>query len=68
VLDDDAGTGPEVGLQEGIRPLRVAGDDVDARIVQPARERALFHDELDLEARQQNLVEHPDDEFVLTDG
>jgi len=28
----------------------------------------LFDDELDLEAGQQDFVEHPDDQFVLTDG
>jgi hypothetical protein len=32
------------------------------------REWPLFDDELDLEARQQDFVEHPDDQFVLTDG
>jgi hypothetical protein len=32
------------------------------------RDWPLFDDELDLEAGQQDFVEHPDDQFVLTDG
>jgi hypothetical protein len=36
--------------------------------VQPSRQGPVFDDELDFESRQQDLVEHPDDEFVLTDG
>jgi hypothetical protein len=36
--------------------------------VETAGERPLFDDELDLEAGQQDLVEHPDDQFILTDG
>jgi hypothetical protein len=37
-------------------------------VVQPARERPVLDDELDVEARQQDLVEDPDDQLVLTDG
>ena len=44
------------------------GDDVDAGVVQAPGERPVFDDELDFEAGQQDLVEHPDDQFVLTDG
>ena len=33
-----------------------------------AGERAVLDDELDLEAGQQDFVEHPDDQLVLTDG
>jgi hypothetical protein len=39
-----------------------------ARVVKAAGGRLALDDELDLEARQQNFVEHPDDEFVLADG
>jgi hypothetical protein len=35
--------------------------------VEPARQRPVLDDEFDLEAGQQDLVEHPDDQFVLTD-
>ena len=41
---------------------------VHAGVVETARERPALDDELDLEAGQQDLVEHPDDQFVLTDG
>ena len=60
--------GAEVGLEEGVGAPRVAGDDVDAGVVEPARQRLVLDDELDLEAGQQDLVEHPDDQFVLADG
>ena len=43
-------------------------DDVHAGLVETARERPVLDDELDFEAGQQDLVEHPDDQFVLTDG
>ena len=32
------------------------------------RERLVFDEELDFEAGQQDFVEHPDDQFVLTNG
>ena len=68
VFDDDAGAGAEVGLDEGVGAARIAGRDVDAGVVQPAGERPVLDDEFDLEAGQQDLVEHPDDQLVLTDG
>ena len=68
VLDDDAGGGAEIRLEPGVGAARVADGDRDARVVQLARQRPLFDDELDLEAGQQDLVEHPDDQLVLTDG
>jgi len=40
---------------------------MNARVVQPAAGGLALDDELDLEARQQDFVEHPNDEFVLTD-
>ena len=46
----------------------IAGRDRDAGVVEAARERPVLDDELDFEAGQQDLVEHPDDQFVLTDG
>ena len=68
VLDDHARARPEVRLHERVRPARVAADDFDARVVQPPRERSVFDDELELESREQDLVEHSDDELVLADG
>ena len=68
VFDDDAGARAEVGLEVGVGAARIAGDDVDAGVVESPRERPVFDDELDFEAGQQDLVEHPDDQFVLTDG
>ena len=41
---------------------------VDAGLVQPAGERPVLDDELDFESGQQDLVEHPDDQFILADG
>ena len=40
----------------------------DAGVVQTPRQRPAFDDELDLEAGQQDFVEHPDDQLVLADG
>ena len=41
---------------------------VDAGVVQTPGERPAFDKEVDLEARQQHVVERPDDELVLADG
>ena len=60
--------GREVGLEVGVGAPRVAGDHVDAGVVQPPRGRLALDDELDVEAGQQDLVEHPDDQLVLADG
>ena len=68
VFDDDAGAGAEVGFEEGVGAARIAGRDVHAGVVEAAGERPVLDDELDLEAGQQDLVEHPDDQLVLTDG
>ena len=68
VFDDDAGAGAEVGFEVGVGAPGIAGRDVDAGVVEAPRRRTAFDDELDLEAGQQDLVEHPDDQFVLTDG
>ena len=46
----------------------IAGVTVHAGVVETPGERPAFDDELDLEAGQQDLVEHPDDQFVLADG
>ena len=68
VFDDDAGTGSDVGFEEGIRAARVAGEHVDPGLMEPSRERPVLDDELDFEAGQQDFVEHPDDQLVLADG
>ena len=58
----------EVGFEEGVGAAGIAGRDVHAGVVETPRERPVLDDELDLEAGQQDLVEHPDDQLVLTDG
>ncbi len=68
VFDDDAGAGAEVGLDEGVGAPRIAGGGLDAGVVETPRQRAALDDEFDLEAGQQDFVEHPDDQLVLTDG
>ena len=68
VFDDDAGAGREVGLEIGVGAAGVAGGDVQPAVVQPARERLAFDQELDFEAGQQDLVEHPDGQLRLADG
>ncbi len=65
VLDDDAGLRRDVGLQVGVGPLRVAGQDGQIGSLKLARERAALDQELDLDAGRQDLVEHPDDQLVL---
>ena len=57
-----------VGLEPGLRPPRVASRHSDAGFVEAAGQWSRLDDEFDLEARQQDLVEHPDNQFVLTDG
>ena len=66
VLDDDAGARADVGLEPRLSAPRVAQRDGDAGFVQTSGERPIVDDELDLEPGQQDLVEHPDDQFVLT--
>ena len=68
VLDDDAGAGREVGLEVGIGALEVAAGDVQTAVVQATRERLALDQELDFEAGQQDLVEHPDGQLRLADG
>ena len=68
VLDDDAGAGGEIGLEVGIGAVEVAARDVQAAVVQAARERLALDEELDFEAGQQDLVEHPDGQLGLADG
>ena len=68
VLDDDAGAGREIGLEVGVGAPRIADRDRHPGVVEAARQWPAVDDELDFEAGQQDLVEHPDDQFVLTDG
>ena len=58
----------DVGFEVGIGAAGIADRDRDLRLVEAAGERPVLDDELDLEAGQQDLVEHPDDQLVLTDG
>ena len=68
VFDDDAGAWAEIGFEVGVGAPGIAGRDVDVGVVEAPRRRTAFDDELDLEAGHQDLVEHPDDEFILADG
>ena len=68
VFDDDAGAGADVGLEVGVGAPGIADRHRHARLVQTAGERPVLDDELDLEAGQQDLVEHPDDQLVLADS
>ncbi len=55
VLDDDAGSGCEVGLEVGVGAPRIADRDGHPRIVEAARQRLAVDNELDFEAGQQDL-------------
>ena len=68
VFDDDAGAGAEVGLEVGVGAAGIADGDADAGVVETPGERPALDDEFDFEAGQQDFVEHPDDQLVLTDG
>jgi len=41
---------------------------VDSGVVEPSGCRPILDNELDFEPGKKDLVEHSDDEFVLTDG
>ena len=68
VFDDDAGAGREIGFEVGVGAARVGRGDVHARFVEAAGEGLALDEELDLEAGQQDFVQHPDDQLGLTDG
>ena len=68
-------TGTIVSLTDlgGVHRLTVAAPGIagrhrHTRVVQAASQRPVLDDELDLEPWQQDFVEHPDDQFVLTDS
>ena len=61
VLDDEAGVGGDVGFEVGIDASGVAGYHLDPGVVETAGEGPAFDKEVDLEARQEHLVERPDD-------
>ena len=67
-FDDDAGAGTQVGSDERVGAARIARDRVDTGVEQTPRDRPAVDNEFDLEAGQQDLAEHPDDQLVLTDG
>jgi hypothetical protein len=68
VLDDDAGRGQQVGLDEGVHPPGVGRRHAGAGVVEAARERLALDDELDLDARAEHRVQQAADEFGLADG
>ena len=67
VVDDDAGSGIDVGVHVGSEAARVGPDGGHAGVVEPAGERAIFYDEGDVEGQRQCLVEGLDDQIVLAD-
>jgi hypothetical protein len=68
VFDDDAGARGQVGFDVGFRAAGIGSHDVDAAVVQPPCGGLALDDELHVEAGQQDLVEHPDDQLVLADS
>ncbi len=68
VLDHDARTRREVGFEIGIGAPEVSGRNVQAAFMEPSRNGFTFNQELDFEAGQQDLVEHPDGQFGLANG
>ena len=68
VFDDDAGGGADVGLDVGLGLLDVAGDHRHAGIVQAPGQRTAFHQEVDVEAGGQDLLQEPDNQLSVTDG
>jgi hypothetical protein len=68
VFDNDAGGGSDVGLEIGVGSARVAGEDVQVGVMQPAGERLALDEKFDFEAGHQGFVEHPDDQLGLADG
>jgi hypothetical protein len=68
ILDDDAGSGGQVGFEVGVGAAEVAGRDAQAAVVEAPGDRFGFNQELDLEARQQDLVQHPGRQLGLADG
>src|SRR4029078_12005706 len=68
VFDDHAGAGSQIRLHPRVGAARVADGHRDLGFVKTAGERPILDDELDLESGEQNLVEHPDDEFVLANS
>ena len=68
VFDDEAGARGDVGFEVGVDPPRIAGDDLNAGVVQPPGERAAIDEEIDLEAGEQDGIQRADEQFVLADG
>ena len=66
VLNDEAGARRDVGFEVGVDPARVTGGGVDAGFVQAPGDRPALDEKIDLEAGQQDVVERPYDQFVLT--
>src|SRR5690606_32306418 len=67
VLDDEAGSGGDVGLEVGVDPARVTNGDIDPRFVEPPCQRPALDEEVQFERGLQYFVERANDEFVLTD-
>ena len=61
VFDDKAGAGGDVGLEVGIDAPRIAGGDLYPRIVETTREGTAFDEEIDLESREQYVVQGAND-------
>ena len=68
VFDDDARTGPEVGFDPRFGASGIAGEHRDPGLVEPSRGGFVLDDELDFETGEQDFVQHPDHQLVLTHG
>src|SRR4051794_20136038 len=56
-LDDETGAGGDIELEVGIDAPRIACRHLDPRVVETAGERTALDKEIDIEARQQDVVE-----------
>ena len=65
VLDEHAGAGVDVSPQVALHRVRIADVYRDLGVVQPARQKPVFDQELDVQGRFERLGQDPDDELVL---
>ena len=58
----------DVFFEVGVDSSGIGGEHLDPRVVEAPRERLALHQEFDLEAREQDLVERANDQLILTNG
>ena len=68
VFDHHARAWREVGLDIRVHPAEDAGGHAQPAVVETTRNGLALDQELDFEAGQQDLIEHPDGQLRLTDG